>query len=139
MRIYLAGSSLEAWTVERYLIGLRAARFEICHEWPASVIASSVPDGKLPEADRVRIAGDCLRGVLACDLFWLLVPSTPSTGAWVELGAAAMRAPRPFMVFSGEWRRSLFTSVADERFDTHDEAYDRIWHATSAGRINRSA
>lgn len=130
MNIYIAGSSQEAAIVADYMQRLRAAGHIITFDWTVSVLAATEPDSELPYSERVRHAREDVSGVYACDLFWLLVPKTGSRGAWVELGVAlgfrqSMLARRSIFV-SGDYRASIFTSLADEFYETHKEAYNRI-------------
>lgn len=124
MNIYVAGSSLEVALIEEYMRRLRAAGHIITHDWTVPVRESAqIAQRDLTEADRWRHARADRQGVLDADIFWMLIPTTPSSGAWVELGIAAGGGRPGLSIVSGDWRRSIFTSLADQRFDTHAEAF----------------
>lgn len=136
--VYLAGASADLETCERYRDRLRAAGLEIARDWMADIrenAARGRPDHEIPADERKAYAESDLRGVYACDVFWLLVPSNASIGAWVEFGwALATRAlrqlqagewnRRPLIIASGPWR-SIFTDLV-RREDDHERAFDLI-------------
>lgn len=124
--IYVAGSSRERELVAAYQTALQAAGWALAHDWVAQMNACHIPDVDLPIEAQRRYAEADLAGVRRAQVFWLLAPSTPSIGAYVELGYALalhdwcnFNAPR--VVVSG--LPSLFTSLAHERYSTHAEAF----------------
>lgn len=123
--IYVAGSSRERELVSAYQTALKAAGWWLAHDWVAQMNACHIPDVDLPIEAQRRYAEQDLAGVRRAQVFWLLVPSTPSIGAYVELGYALGLDTRdhggPRVVVSG--LPSLFTSLADERYATHAEAF----------------
>lgn len=132
MKIYVAGSSKEASEITSYMAALRTAGLTVTYDWTVPVLAATKPDAEMSADEALHHARLDMRGVMQCDALWLLVPATGSTGAWVELGTALGAAKRPFVIVSGDYKRCIFTSLADERYPTHGEAYDRIWRATRA-------
>lgn len=128
-RIYLAGSSREIETVERYRDKLIAAGWTITHDWCSAMRACPVPDSQLTPEQRMRYATDDAAGVIAADVLWLLVPQAPSKGAWVELGIAIGHAAAlglfPMVIASGGGDASIFNGYA-YRMDSHDEACELL-------------
>lgn len=124
LRIYLAGASAEVELCERYRDRLRAAGVEVAHDWMSGVRANHRRhDRALPDKERRRIAARNANAVASADVFWILVPQTPTIGAWVELGIAFGSA-RPAIIVSGPWR-SIFADLADQ-FSEHEHAFDHI-------------
>ncbi len=124
MKVYVAGSSAEMEDVERFMNALRAEKIEITCDWPAAIRAAGDAN-PADDAIREKAANEDLDGVESADIFWLMVPAQKgSAGAWVELGYAIARDMR--IVISGEFRKCIFTSLADEMFDTHEAALAHI-------------
>lgn len=117
--IYVAGSSRERELVAAYQTALQAAGWMLAHDWVAKMNACLVSDVDLTDYEQRRYAQDDIRGIERCQVFWLLAPSTPSVGAYVELGIALSTGRH--VVVSGQ--QSLFTSLANERYATHAEAF----------------
>lgn len=126
MRFYLSGASAEVALCQSWIRKLEAKGHECTHDWTASVIANTgKPDAELSDKERSDFAYADLHGVENADVFWLLVPPVGrSAGAWVELGAALTCESMPKVVASGDIKRSIFTSVADVCFSTHEAAFD---------------
>lgn len=123
--IYLAGSSGELPACEYWIAKLRKAGIEVTLDWPANIRAvGDANPREASEADRLRWTRADLDGVAAADIFWLLIPWKRSIGCWAELGAAQAWARE--IIVSGDWRKTIFTSLADKRFDSHQEAFDWI-------------
>jgi hypothetical protein len=133
MKIYLAGASLERHEISKYIKTLKDVGAAITFDWTAAIEADG---GKANEGlvwDRRReLAKQALDAVRAADVVWLLLPTTSTIGAWVELGAAfAFRHERlskdtsgkPYILVSGvSPDRTIFTSLSDFTYDTHEEA-----------------
>lgn len=122
MNIYLAGASAEADMCASYMARLREAGRHITLDWPANIRA--VGDANPRDAshqDRLRWTMDDIRGVHDAEIFWLLVPTAHSIGCWAEFAIAWQG--RQHLIVSGDWRRTIFTSLADERYGTHEEAF----------------
>lgn len=123
MKCYVASASAEVALCERYRDRLRALRVEV-HDWMGRVRANPHRhDRAIPEAERRRIAAQNANAVASADVFWLLVPETPTIGAWVELGIAFGSA-RPVIIVSGPWR-SIACDLADQ-FSSHEHAFDHV-------------
>lgn len=125
MSIYLATGSADIELAEHWIRRLREHGHYITYDWPANV--RKVGDANPREAtedERSMWSDSNLRGARSAMTFWLLVPSKPSIGCWFEMGYAAAWRVAPRIVVSGDWRGTIFTSIADHRFDTHEEAFD---------------
>ncbi len=69
----------------------------------------------------LRFATNDLVGVTSADVVWFIMPAVKgSEGAPFEFGLAVGCNKR--VVVSGYFRRLIFTTLAEQRFDTHDEA-----------------
>lgn len=132
MRLYVAGSWGEQHRRARPMLSrARAAGIVIAHDWTVPFDTEVLPDALLPSEDRHRHAVDDLEGVLTCDVLWLLAPETQAgCGCWIEFGAALsakwLRLGRlgwPLVVASGRTsERSIFTSLADRKFESDEDA-----------------
>lgn len=124
-RVYVAGASAEVDMVAAYAVALRGNGWQTTYDWTIDVLAarqSGEADADLSGFRRQQLARLDIRGVRDADVVWLLVPPPGrSAGAWLELGYA-FGIGRPTVV-SGEWRRSIFTEMANLRYDTHGEAF----------------
>ncbi len=130
--IYVAGSSKERELVSAYMRGLEAAGWRITLDWPAAMDASPVADTAMTLVEQERHAYADLKAIDDADVFWLITPSTPSTGAWFEAGYARRADRRPRIVISGAAQFCLFSSLAHERYDDHASAFaalTRDWAA----------
>jgi hypothetical protein len=128
MKVYVAGASAERDLIASYMGRLRHAGIEVVHNWPAIIDrVGTAQDGTTSEEDRRRYASEDLQMALEANAFWLLIPqATPTIGAWVELGfVMAVWSPvrrKKRIVISGAYHRSIFTSLADKCYSTHDDA-----------------
>jgi hypothetical protein len=131
MKVYLAGASKEAEMVRGWVDRCRDVGIEVTRDWASEVIAHQAKGGSdatLSIEERVKASLADLGGVCAADWVWLLVPAaTRSAGCWVEFGKALGRTP---IIVSGDWSRSIFTSLAECRFERHEMAFD--WLAARA-------
>jgi hypothetical protein len=121
--IYVAGASREIDTVEHYMTELRRAGWTIAEDWCANMRVVATPDHQLSIGEQREHARRNTRAILYASHLWLIVPETHSDGAWFELGYAICAAdewPRRRVIVSG--RSSLFTSLADQRFERHADA-----------------
>lgn len=122
--LYIAGASAEVDMVVEYAAKAAAIGWHQTFEWWRDVLENrkrNVPDVALTDKERERLSRADLEGVARAEVVWLIIPPPGrSAGAWLELGAAIATKKR--IIVSGDWRRSIFTSLAERRFDTHDEA-----------------
>lgn len=123
MKIYVAASSKELERAERIMSALRERGHEITFDWTVPIKARSA-DGKsdrgLSFEERAFFAGKDANGISTADLFWQLIPTTESAGAWWEMGyATGLRDSgfkAPHIVVSGEADRCLFTTLVPHWF-----------------------
>ncbi len=123
MKLYLAGASAEAEMVRDFAQLVESCGHVITMKWWEPVLANraaGIPDSALSHEERVAHAKADRRAVRQADVFWLLVPSAQSTGAWVEFGVALERAG--LVIVSGDYRRCIFADEADHRFASHADA-----------------
>lgn len=124
MRVYVAGASKERELVGRYMRRLENAGHLVTFDWTRDMdarAAAGQKDADLSDAQRLEYATEDLLAIARADLFWMLVPTNASVGAWAELGyaLAALKAT----VVSGDHRRSIFCAAANEHFATHEAAF----------------
>lgn len=129
VRVYVAGASDELERAQRAIDFIRSIGWTITHDWVADVRRVRVEGGRADAdltSDEMReLAAADLAAVQGAELVWLLVPNTPSTGAWVELGYALAlnrwtNAPR--IIASGPRAAgSLWCSLL-EQFETDEAA-----------------
>lgn len=129
--IYVAGASKEIELCEKYIDKLREVGFHSTHDWPKVIRAvgeSNPRDASLEQM--LKWSEEDFNGVWQAHFVWLLIPENYSLGSWIEYGAAlGLRhldnhpTERLQAIVSGDWKKSIFTSMADQRFDTHEEAF----------------
>jgi len=128
MKIYLTGASKELELCESFRDRLRAAGHVITHDWMREIRCCPVSDHDLSHESRVQYALDDMRGVMAADITWILIPENTSAGCWVEMGIAL--GVGGCVVVSGNWRKCIFADLAVYRFTTHESALE--WITTEA-------
>lgn len=90
---YVAASSREMDRVDRALAALDAIGGKCTYRWIDDMrrdIAAGKKESDLTKDEARAAAVKCLRGVIEADVVWLLYPTTPTRGAWGELGACAV-------------------------------------------------
>lgn len=124
--VYVAGASAEIDQCEHWMGRLRALGHRISYDWCANIrrVGNANPR-EATEEQRHEWSRTDIDAALVSDVFWLLMPTRPTVGAWVEFGAVRQTGG-PRTLVSGDWRASIFTSLADERFDKHEDALDWI-------------
>lgn len=139
MKIYLAGSSQEADTIEAFASRLASAGWEITYPW-WNLIKEERAKGVTTDADlsidyMVKVAREERDAVLASDVLWLLAPEKPSRGCWVELGIALGKQKtldhlfpeevgREIVVISGKSTQTLFGCLGGFLGETHEDAFE---------------
>jgi hypothetical protein len=122
--IYVAGSSSEPERVRRAMDEVVGRGWTLAQDWLADIEREGAAN---PTDDEVRnrCADKDLSAVFDADVLWLLVPTSRSSGAWVEFGyAIALRLyrathqqpERPIIIASGNTQQSIFCSLADREF-----------------------
>ena len=125
MKIYVAGSSFEMSLVNDYMRKLRDVGIEVTRDWPKVIREyGNRPNRGLTEEDRVRVSLANFRAIDEADVFWLVVPTAPSAGCWIEFGYA-LRVNK-LTIASGDVEQTVFTSHAFACLKTHDAALARI-------------
>lgn len=124
MKIYVAGASSELARCHHFMAGVRRACHTVTCDWPAAMLAEGDDQDLTHQALR-RAALEDFAGVDACELFILLCPRGPhsTVGAYVELGYA-QKAGKLAWIVGG--RKGPFTSLADLRFETDQEALQAL-------------
>ena len=119
-RIYVAGSSAEMerahWAMNRIV----DHGFTLVFDWVRHIRESggTNPAG-WTRAQRRAEAQNAVARVGECDTMWFLIPTRPTIGAWVELGAAC--SDGTYIVASGT-SNTLFDTLSHEHYDTDAEA-----------------
>jgi hypothetical protein len=132
VKIYVAGASKEIDLVESYIAKLRDFGHVITEDWCAQI--RKVGAANPTDIDREQCAEFAikdLKGVIDCDVFWMLVPQNNSAGCWVEFGYALAlkgRASKVWEIFvSGDHKRSIFCALSQVHlYDSHEEALRAI-------------
>jgi hypothetical protein len=122
--VYVAGASREAKQVEHFMIRLRENGVEVSHDWITLMKLATVHERHLTPTARKRAAELDAQAVRCSDIVWLQIPDEATIGAWVEFGIVLGDILRHALVIvSGDWRRTIFTELADFKFDTHEQAF----------------
>jgi nucleoside 2-deoxyribosyltransferase len=122
--IYVAGASSEADLVKRYAETLESRGWRITYRWFDDVIEhrdKGIPDSALTPDQALNFAVCDRAGIMTADVVWFVMPTQKgSEGAPFEAGLATGLQKR--VIVSGDFRRLIFTTLAEQRFATHDEA-----------------
>lgn len=125
--VYIAASSAPSEVERAKQCGARltAAGVNVVSTWTAAVDVHGGNPRDAAVGQRRHWAARDLLELGRADALWLLCPPTeaPTRGAWVELGAAYMRAM--LVVSSGDTRQSIFTALTEE-FATDEDAHDAL-------------
>lgn len=129
VKVYVSASSQERQRARCCLDHVRESpELELTHDW-LIVMEETEADGAPTPAHLQNCAQNDLEGVTEADVFWLLLPESPSVGAWVELGwALAIRSmhEQVRIITSGPGNQNLFTLLSDVHFETDLEALEFI-------------
>jgi hypothetical protein len=142
MNVYLSTASAELSLATGYMDRLEAAGHHV-HRWDRDVAAAraaGMTDADLPVDVRDACALGDTEAIDEADIFWLLVPSMPSVGAWIEFGFALGRYDGPRLVVSGDGGRSIFFSPSVFElvtFDDHEAALRWILDQREPGSSER--
>ena len=129
MKIFIAGSSKEIQIVSGFMQKIRDLGHEITYDWTNTVrLNGGAEKANDCSADVLRSLELCFdnlhKGVIGADLFWMIVPDSETIGGWVEYGYTS-QTDIPIII-SGNWKRTIYNTLAEKRFDTHDEALSYI-------------
>lgn len=141
LRVYVAASSREMDRARAAMTALRMHGVEVTVDWVAAIEAAGAANEGLSDEDRQRYAREDLDGVCVADVVWLLMPTTPTAGAYVELGYALARrevqddsdCTRTPIVISGPGQeRCIFAALADRCVATDADALAAVlaWAGT---------
>lgn len=125
MKVYVSASSKEIGRARLWMNKLRRAGIEVTSTWVECI--TSVGDANPAHAtrgQRIAWAQKDLDEIDAADVMWLLMPQTPTSGAWLEYGYAIMR-DKMLLVSGPDQTRSIFTALA-ESYETDDDAFDAL-------------
>jgi hypothetical protein len=116
MMVYVAGASGELEHIEWWMAKLRAACIVITYDWTQNIRYSK----NNPIDDKYR--KDCalleLQGIDESDLVWLLLPTVPSIGCYVEMGYALGK--QKLLVLSGLITpNNIFAMLGKEHISIH--------------------
>src|SRR6185312_9152573 len=111
LKVYVAGSSIDIDISEPLIARIRAAGLVVTHDWTAVVRAHGGGNPvDLTREQRVRLAEEDIRGAVNADWFWLVMPQTPTAGAWFEFGAAHEACVATIVPGPGQ-ERSIFAAL----------------------------
>jgi hypothetical protein len=111
---------------------LRAHGLTVTEDWTAAPPAGVTSDAELAREQRAAFALADAGGVERAELLWLLAPNEKgSCGAWWEFGYARGLGI-PVVVSGARWDRSIFTELAQHRFDRDVDAL--VWIVDLARR-----
>jgi hypothetical protein len=139
--LYIAGGSSERLTVGRLWIDRAIAEgARITYDWSR---ANGYEQERPSDTLRLGNAMVDVQAVIGAGVFWLLAPEAMSEGASTELGVAIASAAlsrriagkeRARIIVSGQWaRRNLFALLADETYETHEQAWEAIRGRVTSG------
>lgn len=142
MKIYVAASSKELARAIRIMNALRERGHEITYDWTVPMRELG-PDAGLTFEQRGLYAAKPSKGIEEADVFWQLIPTTPSSGAWWELGyACGLRnggGKHPLVVVSGDANRCIFTALVPFYFALDAQALAYVLGLTAPALARASS
>lgn len=139
VNVYVATSSRELDRYTRFVSELsKLPGIRLTQDWSRNIrLAQNLgftSDEQLSDAVAHQVYATCKRGITDSDIFVLLVPTTPTRGAWWECGLADGHS---LMVSSGN-PGSAFRSAFHKTFDTDEDLLLWLgeissWNAKLAG------
>lgn len=125
MRIYVAGSSQER---ERYRAAVRGV--PVTYDWELDLGRQEAvrAAGEDDVADRLmrEAMSRCVVGVSVCDVFVMLVPTTPSRGSWFESGIAYGQLIASMYSVGDASQMDIWGGCFQRHFDTMDDVLAHI-------------
>lgn len=116
--IYVASKFQNREIVRGYIDRLEEKGYEVIYDWTRG---SEGSEDELSEAKRFEIALIERDAAMKADYFWLLFPEEGGRGCFIELGMAL--ASNHTVLISGHLEKSLFSTLSDETFEEHEEAF----------------
>lgn len=144
MKIYVCGGFEERDLISGFMRRLEGLGHAITCDWTKAEaqVPGKTSDAELSDEEQQTFALTDLVGVADADFVWHIVAGYKgSRGAYVELGyAMGMRTWRsttggevdtpmamPYIIASGsDVRKSIFHSLCDKTFPSHEEAFEWI-------------
>lgn len=123
-RVYVAASSSELLRAEEWMDRLRHSMYSVTSKWVESIREVGIANPKdAALEDRTRWSLDCLEGVDAAGVLWLLAPEVGSgKGAFFELGYSF--AQGKYIIVSGPGSKSsIFSALANEEHESDRDAF----------------
>lgn len=123
LSVYVAGASSERmFRAQPVISALAKAGYKITHDWTTAVDMHGANNehGTLTAEELAACAHEDFWGVRSADVFVLLSPEKPSTGAWAELGIALMSGCAIFI--AGKCEHCIFSWLPQCRKFETDEA-----------------
>lgn len=135
--VYVAASSHEMDRARVAFSAVKAApELSLALDWIAQIESVGVANFGLSIDDGSRYAEPSVEAVKACDVFVLLMPSTPTSGAWFELGIA-VACGKPLVVAGDPVPVSIFGSYAaahGTHVETDEQAIREVRRCAAEGR-----
>lgn len=133
MKVYVAGAWVEQKERAKPMIAaLRKHGVHITCDWTVEESDRTGGDSSLSSEERLKYALMDLKGVYDAQVVWLLAENGKGAcGSWIEFGAALAlnrygHGEKTLVVSGANWRRSIFTELADHRFEDDGLALEAI-------------
>lgn len=147
MRVYVSGSSdiRERERVKWAMESIRGLGFTVAHDWVAQIEAVGGKANRgFTREERRRYASEALQIIRReTDVFWLLLPTTPTCGVWAELAAFHAEIGlfvRASVSSGADPERTIFEALTLDHFDHDPDALKWIHdhHAERTGPLRRT-
>ena len=127
---YIVGSRKEAERAKRWMDAMMKEGWANACDWTLGLPPESWPSDDPAKNEATKR----VQAVLVSDLVWVLLPEDRDEDAHVEIGIAlgANRLAQSLsieelrLVVSGSHAKSVFSSLAEVRFDTDEQAFDHL-------------
>ena len=131
-RFYVASRFEDFRRARAAIAALTERGHEVTYDW--TLMADQYPVGgrEAPRQVNREQAGRDLNGVREADFVLVLTAETGGCGMWIEMGAA-LALEIPLVLAGPNHNRSIFSELAEERFDRDDFAIEYCiarWHPT---------
>jgi hypothetical protein len=122
-RIYVAGASGDMARARKAMDEVyKIGGLVLTSDWVRVITEHGSANLGLSEEVRSQESSSALAAVETADILWLLCPTVPTVGAWVELGAFLGAKKSAVVVSGGDPEISIFTAQAERLFRTDEEA-----------------
>ena len=145
LKIYVAASSKEMDRAQKAMDWVKTTwGLELAHDWVADIkqrAERGLTDDDLTMEEAARFVGADINAILQSNVLWLLLPTTPTTGAWIEYGIGivarrlgnATGTDRYLICSGGAGVPPIFTVAANAILDTDEAAKE--WLLTRLGYL----